>query len=69
MDREQHKKKLGLDKYWEYKRTELCCPFCMKKGLWVDTHELRGATHYCKRCKMGLTIVPNVPKRLIHLES
>jgi len=69
VDREVHKKRIGLDNHWKYKRTNIACPFCCKKGLWEDTHELKDANYYCSRCNMPLLIVPNYRKRLIHMEE
>lgn len=45
-----------LDKYWKYVKG-MRCPLCGKAGLWEDTHEEKDATHFCKKCDDGLTIV------------
>jgi len=49
---------MKLDKFWKYAKG-MTCPFCGKKKLFADTHDEPDATHYCKKCEEGLTIVGN----------
>ena len=51
-----------FDKFWKYQKG-MKCPLCGKTGLWYDTHEEKDATHYCKKCNQGISIIGNCDAR------